>query len=135
MIFVDTNILIDLLDRSDDWSSWSRVSIRGFREPLVTNHVVFAELAPRYAEPASVAGFLKVVGVEILPLDDRAAFRAGLAFRAYRRAGGQRKAILPDFLIAGHASALDATLLTRDRQRFASYFPELNLIAPETDNG
>jgi predicted nucleic acid-binding protein len=135
MIFVDTNVLIDLLDRSGVWSSWSRISMRGYRQPLVTNHVVFAELAPHFAEPAFAAGFLGVVGVELLPLDAPAAFRAGRAHAAYRRAGGAREAILADFLIAGHASVLDAALVTRDRQRFASYFPELRLIAPETDNG
>ena len=74
-------------------------------------------------------------GIVTLPLDERAAFRAGQAHAAYRRAGGERQAILADFLIAGHASVLDAALVTRDRQRFASYFPELRLIAPETHNG
>jgi predicted nucleic acid-binding protein len=135
MIFVDSNVLIDLSDRVGSWSSWSRVVLRGYRDQLVTSVVVFAEISARFSDLESVRIFLDSLGIALIPPDDRAAFRAGLAFRAYRRAGGERKAILPDFLIAGHASALDATLLTRDRQRFASYFPELKLIAPETDNG
>jgi predicted nucleic acid-binding protein len=135
MIFVDSNVLIDLSDRAGGWSSWSRITLRGYRERLATNHVVFAEVSARFANLDSVGIFLDSLGIAVLPLDAPAAFRAGQAHAAYRRAGGTRQAILADFLIAGHASALDATLLTRDRQRFASYFPELKLIAPETQNG
>lgn len=135
MNLIDTNILVDIFDRSAAWSSWSRTTLHGIRGPLVTKIVVLAELAPRHATLESTLGFLGVIGVEVIPLDERAAFRAGQAHAAYRRAGGTREAILADFLIAGHASALNAALVTRDRARFASYFPELRLIAPETDNG
>jgi predicted nucleic acid-binding protein len=133
MIFVDSNVLIDLSDRIGVWSSWSRTTLRGYREPLVTNAVVFAEISARFSDLDLVDIFLGSLGVALLPLDSRAAFRAGEAHAAYRRAGGARQAILADFLIAGHASVLGAMLATRDRQRFASYFPELRLLSPEDD--
>jgi predicted nucleic acid-binding protein len=60
-----------------------------------------------------------------------AAWRGGQAYREYRKRGGDRPPLLPDFLIGGHAQALGATLLTRDPRRFRSYFPDLNLITPE----
>ena len=37
-----------------------------------------------------------------------------------------------DVTIGAHASALGATLVTRDRQWFATYFADLSLITPET---
>ena len=43
--------------------------------------------------------------------------------------------MIADFLIAGHAVVLNAALVTRDKRRIASYFPELTLITPESDNG
>ena len=135
MIFLDSNIVIDLADRVGFWSSWSRVVLRRYREQPVINPIVLAEFAPRFAALETVMGFLESLGIAVLPLDARAAFRAGQAHVAYRRSGGERHAVLADFLIAGHASVLGASLVTRDRQRFASYFPELKLIAPETENG
>ncbi len=67
-----------------------------------------------------------------MPLTNEVAIRAGQAHRLYRDRGGTRDAILADFLIGAHAAVRRAPLITRDRQRFASYFPELTIIAPET---
>lgn len=74
---------------------------------------------------------LVAADVSLVEMDVAAALRAAAAFREYRRRGGSRRTILPDFLIAGHAVALGATFVTRDR-RLGSYFPDLTLITPET---
>jgi predicted nucleic acid-binding protein len=37
-----------------------------------------------------------------------------------------------DAKIGAHAAVLDIPLLTRDTARYESYFPNLQLIAPET---
>jgi predicted nucleic acid-binding protein len=55
---------------------------------------------------------------------------AGKAFHRYRAAGGSRSAILPDFFIGAHAAVTGLPLLTRDKRRYRSYFPTLNLISP-----
>jgi predicted nucleic acid-binding protein len=59
-----------------------------------------------------------------------AAFLAGHAHADYRRAGGTREAVLPDFLIGAHAAVTGRPLLTRDRRRVAAYIPGATLIAP-----
>ncbi|HXN39596.1 MAG TPA: type II toxin-antitoxin system VapC family toxin [Solirubrobacteraceae bacterium] len=63
---------------------------------------------------------------------DPAAFLAGHAHAAYRRAGGTRDAVLPDFLIGAHAAVTSRPLLTRDPRRVATYMPGVTLVAPET---
>src|SRR6476659_1846149 len=37
---------------------------------------------------------------------------------------------LPDFYIGAHAAVRGASLLTRDARRYRSYFPSLDVIAP-----
>jgi predicted nucleic acid-binding protein len=65
---------------------------------------------------------------EPLPYD--AAFLAGKAFLAYQRQGGRRTSPLPDFYIGAHAAVRGYRLLTRDIQRFRTYFPTVALIVP-----
>jgi predicted nucleic acid-binding protein len=56
---------------------------------------------------------------------------AGKAFQRYRRAGGIRTGVLPDFFIGAQALATNSRLITRDPQRYRSYFPGIELITPD----
>lgn len=134
MIFVDSNIIIDLVDRSGRWSDWSRSAMgeAAKRGSFVSNAIVAAESAPRFSSVEEQVNYFDAIGVTISQIPVAAAFCAGQAHQRYRRAGGAREAVLADFLIGGHASVLAATLLTRDRARFATYFPDLPIITPET---
>ena len=136
MILVDTNVLIDLAYGRTPRGDWAKAGVSGAcaSGPVVINPIVLAELAPAFDALETLLGFVSTMGIGIVELSDAAAFRAGQAHLAYRQASGPRNAILADFLVGGHASALGATLLTRDRQRFAGYFPELTIISPEADH-
>ena len=59
-----------------------------------------------------------------------AAFLAGRAFVRYRKLGGERTSILPDFYIGAHAAVAGYTLLTRDPRRYRYYFPRLRVVSP-----
>lgn len=134
MILLDTNIVIDLLStQSTADMEWSR---RAYARALTVDtiactHVVLAEVAAGAARPKDLPFDFKALQIEILGLSDEAAIAAGRAFAAYRQRGGHREAILADFLVGGHAHALAAPLMTRDR-RLGSYFPDLTLITPES---
>ena len=134
MILIDTNIIIDLLGTHETaTASWSRrlyASVSG-GEPLACNHLVLAEVAAGAERPAELLRDLERLLIEVLALTDEVALAAGRAYSEYRRRGGKKGRVLPDFLIAGHAEALGAVLMTRD-QRIATYFPDLTLITPET---
>lgn len=137
MIFIDSNVLIDLIEPQGEWRAWSEEAFANLPRSgeIVANHVVVAEIARQFRTFDDERNFFGSLGITIAAMPDEAAYRAGKAHADYRAAGGARAGVLADFLIGGHASTLDATLLTRDRQRFATYFPELALITPETDNG
>jgi predicted nucleic acid-binding protein len=62
----------------------------------------------------------------------RALFLAAKAFAGYRRRGGIRTGVLPDFFIGAHALVERLPVLTRDERRFRHYFPTVELITPET---
>lgn len=135
MIFIDSNVLIDVLVPNDRWSRWAAETIEANdANELVINHVILAEIARRFETLDIALGFLATSHIAVVQLSETAAFRAGHAHAAYRRAGGPRQSILADFLIGAHASVLDAALVTRDRKRFATYFPELDIISPEGDD-
>jgi predicted nucleic acid-binding protein len=57
---------------------------------------------------------------------------AGKIFQKYRAAGGSRSGVLPDFFIGAHAAVVGMPLLTRDVQRYRTYFPSVILLAPQT---
>jgi predicted nucleic acid-binding protein len=137
MIFVDSNVVVDVLQGDPKWSDWSTTALqRGVEEgPLVANAIVLAETAGKFPDVGEQLAFFGGLEITVRDIPHQAAFRAGLARREYRRRGGKERAMIADFLIAAHAATLQAILLTRDRRRFATYFPELTLLTPETDNG
>jgi predicted nucleic acid-binding protein len=131
---VDTNILIDAWgppSRTTEWSNSALTECHGSGD-LVVNSIIWSELAPLIADEAALEGAaakLKLVR-EFLPW--KAAFLAGETHARYRRAGGSRERTLPDFLIGAHAVVAGYRLLTRDPARYRSYFPAVEMIAPDT---
>ena len=72
-----------------------------------------------------------LVGITVVQMSRPALFMAGRAFRDYRRRGGTKAGVLPDFFIGAHAAVLAVPLITRDAARYRSYFPTVELVAPE----
>lgn len=136
MIYVDTNIALDVLEGDPRWLDWSVQALEDARAagPLVTGHVVAAEIGHYADSAATLSTQLNALMIELIDADLETAWLAGQAYRDYRRRGGERLSLLPDFLIGAHAKTLGAAILTRDPRRFRSYFPELNLITPEETN-
>jgi predicted nucleic acid-binding protein len=84
MIFLDSNVVIDLLE-DQQWTDWSQRAVGAFDDaPIVSNFVVVAEVAPAFRTSSEVLVFLEAIGVRLKPIDAEAAFRAGKAHAAYR---------------------------------------------------
>jgi hypothetical protein len=130
-VLVDSNVLLDVITGTSEWSEWSRAALEDAtnRSRLVINLVIYAEISVGYDQielaDAAIPG---VVERETIPYE--AAFFAGKAFRQYRRDGGIRRSPLPDFFIGAHAAIGRYELLTRDPKRYKRYFPTVKLIAP-----
>jgi predicted nucleic acid-binding protein len=133
LIFVDTNILIDIATGSPAWSDWSRHALVSAhaRGPLLINAIVYAEFAIGFEGQSNCDAEIEKFDLTLAEIPRSAAFRAAQAFRSYRRAGGARSTALPDFFIGAHASVAATPLLTRDSRRYRAYFPELTLLTPE----
>jgi predicted nucleic acid-binding protein len=133
LIFVDTNILIDIATANTTWAEWSRQALVAAhaRGPVLFNAIVYSEFALGFDQQADCDAEIGAFDLTLAEINTRAAFRAAQAFRRYRRAGGVRAATPPDFFIGAHASALGVALLTRDSHRYRAYFPEVALIAPK----
>ena len=99
---------------------------------LVVNAITFSETAAHFQSYREIHGALKIQDTELEDLPWEAAYLAGHLHRQYRRAGGLRERVLPDFLIGAHAAVKGYRILTRDASRFRTYFPELEIIAPDT---
>jgi predicted nucleic acid-binding protein len=113
------------------WSASALTVCRG-DGALVVNAIVWSELAPLASGEASLDAASAKLGFAREPMPWRAAFLAGITHSRYRRAGGTRERTLPDFLIGAHAAVAGHRLLTRDASRYLSYFPDLEIISPDT---
>lgn len=129
---VDSNVLLDVFTDDPEWAEWSSNALREAldRGTVLLNPIVYAEVS---------IGFDRIEELdELLPasyfvrenLPWAAGFLAGKAFLRYRRRGGTRPTPLPDFYIGAHAAVTGHRLLTRDRARYATYFPSVELISP-----
>jgi predicted nucleic acid-binding protein len=130
--FLDANILLDIALPQSEWFEWSatRMRERARAGPLLINDVVYAETSVSFATPERLDAFLGLVGVTLERSPKEALFLAARAHLSYRRQGGTRLGVLPDFFIGAHALHSAAPLLTRDPRRYRTYFPELMLISP-----
>jgi predicted nucleic acid-binding protein len=128
---VDSSVLLDVFTDDPRWAAWSRERLTeaAGRGAIVLNPVVLAEVAPRFSRLEALRSALPSMAmIEAIPV--AGAFLAGHAHAAYRRAGGSRTAVLPDFLIGAHAAVSGRPLLTRDPHRVAAHIPGARLIAP-----
>ncbi len=97
---------------------------------MLINDIVYAKLAVRYDRIEELDMFVEEAALIMTPFPRSALFLAGKAFAQYRRAGGSRTGVMPDFLIGAQAAVEKIPLLTRDVGRYRSYFPTVKLISP-----
>jgi predicted nucleic acid-binding protein len=130
---VDSNVLLDLLIADQEWSDWSADAVERAADdgPLVINPIIYGEVSIGYTRIEDVDEALSPNLFVRTPLPWSAAFLAGKCFVQYRRRGGEKRSPLPDFYIGAHAAVSKFRLLTRDASRYRTYFPTVELIAPE----
>ncbi|MEO4000739.1 type II toxin-antitoxin system VapC family toxin [Mesorhizobium sp. CAU 1732] len=131
---IDSNVIIDIVEPGSAWTPWAKRMIADARlqGSLVFNVLIAAEVAHAFI---SGARYRRVFEPPLWTFDDipfEAGLLAGQAHRDYRARGGVRDRTLPDFLIGAHALVAGHRLLTRDAARYRTYFPDLEIVAPDT---
>ncbi len=131
-ILVDSNVILDVVTEDPKWSEWSAAQLEKLAEShtLVINPIIYSEVSIGFDRIEDLDQTLPPDFFRRDPLPWEAGFLAGKCFVRYRRSGGKRHSPLPDFYIGAHAAVQGIALLTRDTNRYKSYFPKLALITP-----
>ncbi len=131
-ILVDSNVILDVVTEDPKWFEWSAAQIESLaeRHALVINPIIYSEVSIGFDRIEELDKALPEEFFRRDPLPWEAGFLAGKCFVKYRRSGGRRRSPLPDFYIGAHAAIRDIALLTRDANRYKTYFPTLTIISP-----
>lgn len=132
MLLVDTNVLADVLQDDPEWADWSIQQLRAqsLVHDLMINPVIYAEISLSFSTLEALDKVVDQMQLVVHEIPKPALFLAGKAFAQYRRRGGNKLQVLPDFFIGAHAAVQGWPLLTRDASRFRTYFPTLDVLAP-----
>jgi predicted nucleic acid-binding protein len=132
LTFVDTNVLLDLVLGDRVWLERSRAALarRQALGRIFIVDAVFAETSVPFDAANECEQFLDKLDIERRTMSPEALWRAGQAFRAYRRRGGIKTYVLADFFVGAQADVDRLALLTRDFKRYRTYFPQVQIISP-----
>lgn len=133
MLLVDTNVLADVLENDPQWADWSIGQLRAQSKihRLAINPIIHAELSLTFSTVEALDRTLDKLGLAMIEVPRAALFLAGKAVVRYRRQGGRKSNVLADSFVGAHAAVSRYPLLTRDTRRYAAYFSDVALIAPD----
>lgn len=123
---VDASVLWSLVNREPD------ALCRAARDGVfLICPVAFAEIAPACASNWELLDELDRLSIKYDPILPPAAWKEGQIFKIYRRAGGPRRAMIPDFLIAAHAELQADCVAAGERGCLRIYFPRLRILSAQ----
>lgn len=131
-VLIDSNVLLDIFTEDPHWFSWSSEQLATLSEhnSLCINPIIYSEISRNFNSSKELDQSLPSEILRVsLPWE--AAFLASKAFVQYKKKGGGKHSKLPDFFIGAHASTENMLLLTRDTNRYKTYFPKLRLATPD----
>jgi predicted nucleic acid-binding protein len=131
-VAVDTSVLLAIFKGETRGELWlACLESASEAASLLLSSVVLAEVRSFFPSDDACLEALRDLSLRHSPLTENASLLAGKMFRAYRREGGPRTTILPDFLVAAHAATQADSLATEDRGYLRRYFPTVRLLSPE----
>lgn len=127
-------MILDVVENDPVWANWAQENLEAasLGAPLCINAVIYAELSIAFGKIEELETVLRLGEFLLEPIPREALFLAGKAFAKYRKQKGGKTGVLPDFFIGAHAAVENLPLLTRDKGRYATYFPTVELIRPTT---
>ena len=137
VILIDTCVVTDLADPESTWFEWSAATLERLDQnnTFVINPIIYAECSVGFERIEEVETLFDHLGFASKPIPKEALFLAGKAFLKYKKRKGSKTNVLPDFFIGAHAAIEGYQLISRDKGRFSTYFPSVELIMPESTTG
>ena len=137
IILVDSCVITDLSSPQSAWFEWSAATLERLDQnhTFVINPIIYAECSVGFERIEEVETLFDHLGFASKPIPKEALFLAGKAFLQYKKRKGGKTNVLPDFFIGSHAAVSGYQLMTRDKGRFNTYFPRVELIMPESSRG
>ena len=133
MLLVDTNALVDVLQDDPQWADGSIGQMRAQSNirPLAINAIIHAEIPLSFSTLEALDSLVAplALALALREIPRPALFLAAKAHAQYRRRGGDKQQVLPDFLIGAHAAVEGWPLPARDASRFRTWFPT-QVLAP-----
>jgi len=132
-LLVDSNVILDIFLDDPNWADWSESVLANYSlyETLYINSIVYTEVSIGFGKIEELESAIHKGGFQMLEIPKEALFLAGKVYLKYRKNKGIKRSPLPDFYIGAHAAVLGLDLITRDVNRYKTYFPTVKLICPE----
>lgn len=132
-IFIDSCVLLDLFTNDPIWAEWSENMLEQYSHTntLYINSIVYTEVSIGFNKIEEVEMAISELDIKVLEIPREALFLAGKTFLKYRKNKGTKNSPLPDFFIGAHVSVSNFDLITRDIDKYQTYFPQVKLINPE----
>ena len=132
-VFVDSCVLLDLFTDDKDWGEWSENILEKYSQTntLYINSIVYTEISIGFNKIEEVEKAISELNIKVLEIPREALFLTGKAYLKYRKNKGTKKSPLPDFFIGAHVSVEKFSLITRDINKYKTYFPKVKIIHPE----
>jgi len=132
-IFIDSCVLLDLFTNDPNWVEWSENILEQYSHTntLYINSIVYTEVSIGFNKIEELEIAISELDIKVLEIPREALFLTGKTFLKYRKNKGTKNSPLPDFFIGAHASVSNFDLVTRDIDKYKTYFPQVKLINPE----
>lgn len=129
---IDTSVILSILKGEPTGSAWLDLLIkhRSAGDRLLICPVVYAELSPFMKNREELDEMLARLGCSYDEITQQSSWKAGEVFAHYRKNGGPRVHLIPDFLIASHALRQCEALAAIDRGYLRTYFADLMIMHP-----
>lgn len=128
---LDTSVLICIARSEADAEAWIRMLLKAHDGgEVVICDVVAAEFFAVLMSEERFRESLSALAISFSPTSLESARLAGSIFKQYRREGGPREHLIPDFLIAAHAQTQADCIAAIDRGYLRRYFPGLRVLKP-----
>ncbi len=128
---IDSSVLWAIVSDEANTESWIDILADAASEgSLIVCPVVFSELAPAAEDAGKLVATLEKFAIAYDPINPESAHLAGTTFKRYGIAGGPRTHLIPDFLIASHATVQADRLAAIDRGYLKTWFSDLTLLQP-----